>query len=106
MLNSELSLSHAGRRFNPFAAESRIKALWMSHLSYLHIHLDHDHCIEVLVVRGKGRDVRTVADSLISTKGVKLPLVGRIGGSRSIAPAPSVQPASAALPVQSAVTTN
>ena len=71
MLTSELSLSHAGRRFNSFAAESRIKALWMSHLSYLHIHLDHDHCIEVLVVRGKGRDVRTVADSLISTKGVK-----------------------------------
>jgi uncharacterized protein DUF3750 len=42
----------------------------------------------------------------VSTKGVKLPLVGRIGGSRSIAPAPSVQPASAAVPVQSAVTTN
>ena len=40
-------------------------------LSTMHVHLDHDHCIEVLVVRGKGRDVRTVADSLISTKGVK-----------------------------------
>jgi metal-responsive CopG/Arc/MetJ family transcriptional regulator len=25
----------------------------------------------LIVVRGKGRDVRTVADSLISTKGVK-----------------------------------
>jgi CopG family transcriptional regulator, nickel-responsive regulator len=40
-------------------------------LSTMHVHLDHDHCIEVLVVKGKGRDVRTVADSLISTKGVK-----------------------------------
>jgi len=37
----------------------------------MHVHLDHDHCIEVLVVRGKGREVRTVANSLISTKGVK-----------------------------------
>jgi len=42
----------------------------------------------------------------VSTKGVKLPLVGRIGGSRSIAPAPAVQPAAASLPVQSALTSN
>ena len=44
----------------------------------------------------------------VSTKGVKLPLVGRIGGSRSIAAVPSVQPASAAaaVPTQSVVSTN
>src|ERR1051325_4677094 len=40
-------------------------------LSTLHVHLDHDHCLEVLVVRGKSSDVRKVADGLISTKGVK-----------------------------------
>lgn len=40
-------------------------------LSTMHVHLDHDHCIEVLVVKGKGHEIRTVADSLISTKGVK-----------------------------------
>lgn len=40
-------------------------------LSTLHVHLDHDTCLEVLVVRGKSADVRKVADSLISTKGVK-----------------------------------
>src|SRR5689334_9820825 len=40
-------------------------------LSTLHIHLDHDNCLEVLVVRGKAEDVRRVADTLISTKGVK-----------------------------------
>jgi CopG family nickel-responsive transcriptional regulator len=40
-------------------------------LSTLHVHLDHDHCLEVLVVRGKSVDVRKVADILISTKGVK-----------------------------------
>lgn len=40
-------------------------------LSTLHVHLDHDNCLEVLVVRGKSADVRKVADALISTKGVK-----------------------------------
>jgi CopG family nickel-responsive transcriptional regulator len=40
-------------------------------LSTLHVHLDHDHCLEVLVVRGRAADVRKIADSLISTKGVK-----------------------------------
>jgi CopG family nickel-responsive transcriptional regulator len=40
-------------------------------LSTLHVHLDHDHCLEVLVVRGKSVDVRKVAGILISTKGVK-----------------------------------
>ena len=40
-------------------------------LSTLHVHLDHDHCLEVLVVRGKSADVRKVAGVLISTKGVK-----------------------------------
>src|SRR5689334_16032682 len=40
-------------------------------LSTLHVHLDHDNCLEVLVVRGKSAEVRRVADVLISTKGVK-----------------------------------
>jgi CopG family transcriptional regulator, nickel-responsive regulator len=40
-------------------------------LSTLHIHLDHDNCLEVLVVRGRSSEVRKVADVLISTKGVK-----------------------------------
>lgn len=40
-------------------------------LSTLHVHLDHDNCLEVLVVRGKSAVVRKVADAIISTKGVK-----------------------------------
>jgi CopG family transcriptional regulator, nickel-responsive regulator len=40
-------------------------------LSTLHVHLDHDNCLEVLVVKGKSAEVRKVADVLISTKGVK-----------------------------------
>jgi CopG family nickel-responsive transcriptional regulator len=40
-------------------------------LSTLHVHLDHDNCLEVLIVRGRSAEVRRVADVLISTKGVK-----------------------------------
>jgi CopG family nickel-responsive transcriptional regulator len=40
-------------------------------LSGMHVHLDHDHCLEMLAVRGKGRDIRKLADVLIGTKGVK-----------------------------------
>ena len=40
-------------------------------LSTLHVHLDHDNCLEVLVVRGKAAQVKKIADALISTKGVK-----------------------------------
>ncbi|HLH38994.1 MAG TPA: nickel-responsive transcriptional regulator NikR [Bryobacteraceae bacterium] len=40
-------------------------------LSTLHVHLDHDNCLEVLVLKGKSSTVRKIADALISTKGVK-----------------------------------
>jgi CopG family nickel-responsive transcriptional regulator len=40
-------------------------------LSTLHVHLDHDNCLEVLVVKGKASAVKRIADALISTKGVK-----------------------------------
>lgn len=37
----------------------------------MHVHLDHDHCLEVLVVKGKALDIRKVADTLVAVKGVK-----------------------------------
>jgi CopG family nickel-responsive transcriptional regulator len=40
-------------------------------LSTMHVHLDHDNCLEVLVVKGMSKDVRRIADGLISVKGVK-----------------------------------
>ena len=39
--------------------------------STLHIHLDADQCLEVLVVRGRSGEIREIADALIATKGVK-----------------------------------
>ena len=36
-----------------------------------HVHLDHDNCLEVLVVRGKAKAVKEISDQLIAVKGVK-----------------------------------
>lgn len=40
-------------------------------ISTLHAHLDHENCLEVVVLRGKSIDVQKLADRLISTKGVQ-----------------------------------
>jgi len=40
-------------------------------VSAMHIHLSHLLCLEVLVLRGKTREIRKVADGLIATKGVQ-----------------------------------
>ncbi len=40
-------------------------------VSTLHIHLDHQHCLEVVVIKGPSSRVRRIADELIGTKGVK-----------------------------------
>jgi CopG family nickel-responsive transcriptional regulator len=40
-------------------------------ISALHIHLDAHNCLEVLVVKGKSKDIKKIADLLIGTKGVK-----------------------------------
>jgi len=40
-------------------------------VSTLHVHLDHDQCLEVLVLRGHASEVQQIADRLVATKGVR-----------------------------------
>jgi len=40
-------------------------------VSALHVHLDAHNCLEVVVVKGRAKEVRRLADELIGTKGVK-----------------------------------
>jgi CopG family nickel-responsive transcriptional regulator len=40
-------------------------------ISTLHVHLDQHNCLEVLVVKGKGNELKKISDRLIGTKGVK-----------------------------------
>ena len=40
-------------------------------LSTMHLHLDHDNCLEVIVIKGDVARVRELADRLTATRGVK-----------------------------------
>jgi CopG family nickel-responsive transcriptional regulator len=40
-------------------------------VSTIHVHLDHDNCLEVLILKGEAGEVRRVAEALIATKGVR-----------------------------------
>ena len=40
-------------------------------ISTTHAHLDHDTCLEVIIVRGTAREIQALADLLIGTKGVQ-----------------------------------
>jgi len=37
----------------------------------LHVHLDHENCMEVTVLRGRGADVQKFADRIIAERGVR-----------------------------------
>jgi len=40
-------------------------------ISTMHLHLDEDNCLEVLVVKGMANKIKEVAERLTSTRGVK-----------------------------------
>ncbi len=40
-------------------------------ISTMHVHLDHENCLEVSAVKGSARDVKRIADEIIGMKGVK-----------------------------------
>jgi len=40
-------------------------------ISSLHVHLDKERCLEVIVLRGKAKEIKHLADRLLSRKGVK-----------------------------------
>jgi CopG family nickel-responsive transcriptional regulator len=62
----------------------------------LHVHLDHDNCLEVTVLQGSGADVQGFANGVIAERGVRhghvvyVPLPGQ--GSESPATGPAGKP--------------
>lgn len=40
-------------------------------LSSMHVHLDHDNCLEITILRGPTARVRNFANSLIASRGVR-----------------------------------
>ncbi len=61
----------------------RLTALYHEHhdlaISSMHAHLDHDHCIETVILRGEAHSVTRFADQVCAERGVhhgKLNLIG------------------------------
>ncbi|MEE4240087.1 MAG: nickel-responsive transcriptional regulator NikR [Desulfopila sp.] len=40
-------------------------------VSTTHVHMDHHNCLEVIIVRGKAKEVQELADKLIALRGVR-----------------------------------
>ncbi len=55
---------------------SKLTKLQHTHLldviSSVHVHLDHHDCLEVILLKGKVKDITALGDKLVSLKGVKL----------------------------------
>ena len=55
--------------------DSRLTDLEHEHLEHivssLHIHIDQHNCLELVVLRGAGPDVRSVGEKLVSMRGIK-----------------------------------
>lgn len=39
-------------------------------VSTVHVHLDEENCLEVVLMKGRSRVIRSIADALLGTKGV------------------------------------
>ncbi|HUA01680.1 MAG TPA: nickel-responsive transcriptional regulator NikR [Candidatus Aquilonibacter sp.] len=40
-------------------------------LAATHVHLDHHNCLEVIIMKGRGGDLRALANGILSLRGVK-----------------------------------
>ena len=40
-------------------------------ISATHVHIDHDHCLEIIILKGPVKNLKTFTDHLFSIKGVK-----------------------------------
>jgi CopG family nickel-responsive transcriptional regulator len=86
LTRAELSRAAAGEHVPAFAAVTLVydhhirelsarltelqHALGEQVRSSMHVHLDHDHCLEVIVMRGMADRLKQVAERMIGTRGV------------------------------------
>jgi CopG family nickel-responsive transcriptional regulator len=41
-------------------------------LAATHVHLDHHYCLEVIIMKGKSKELQAVADGILALRGVEL----------------------------------
>ena len=55
---------------------AKLTDLQHNHLLHIitstHVHLDHHNCLEIIILKGKVREIQALADRMTSLKGVKL----------------------------------
>lgn len=67
-----LSLVFSHERPDLTETLNRIQHQHLSEIvSSTHIHLDHHNCLEVIILKGRSRIIREIADQLLSTRSVK-----------------------------------
>lgn len=54
---------------------SRLNAIQHDHLNIIisttHIHIDHQNCLEVIILKGKNRIIRNISNAISAIRGVK-----------------------------------
>jgi CopG family nickel-responsive transcriptional regulator len=41
-------------------------------LAATHVHLDHNYCLEVIIMKGRSKELQSVADGMLALRGVEL----------------------------------
>jgi CopG family transcriptional regulator, nickel-responsive regulator len=41
-------------------------------LAATHVHLDHHYCLEVIIMKGRSKEIQEMADRMLATRGVEL----------------------------------
>jgi CopG family nickel-responsive transcriptional regulator len=41
-------------------------------LAATHVHLDHHYCLEVIIMKGRSKDLQTIADRMLALRGVEM----------------------------------
>ncbi len=79
-----ITLFYSTRRNNLLGTLSKIQRTHLAEvISSLHVQLEDDHIMEVLVVQGPSKKLRAIANELITCKGVK---TGKLNLSSTIMP--------------------
>jgi CopG family nickel-responsive transcriptional regulator len=58
----------------PKLADSLIEMQHHAHgkvLAATHVHLDHRNCLEVIIMKGRSADIKQLAETMLSTRGVQ-----------------------------------
>jgi len=61
-------------------------------LAATHVHLDHNYCLEVIIMKGRSKDLQAVADGMLALRGVELGKLVLTNSGASLKSAPHSNP--------------